>query len=155
MPTATSTSPSPEAVLLVDRPEVLALFVASGAAASGRLAVVSADGTPAPLIARLKKSFRAGLRPPVLYIHDATTILYPFAIEPIATLVRHRRGEPFVYVDLGLPPFGAPGRRFGDPALARDATVLELRAIPPAALVRYCVDAAEHVMRSGGPRTAG
>jgi hypothetical protein len=130
----------PEAILMVDRREVLELFVAM--AASGleapNFAVVCIDGSPAPLVARLARGFEEGLRAPVLYLHDAACVIYPFAIEPLATLVRHRKEEePMPFRDLGLAPLGASARRFGDPTLPSDDPILELEAIPPATLARY------------------
>ena len=44
----------------------------------------------------------------VLYLHDSTTVVYPFALEPVATLLHHGAGAPFVYADIGLPPLGGP-----------------------------------------------
>ena len=120
-----------EAILLVDRPALLDLFAASGEVASGRMALVCIDGTPSPSIASVRRGLRAGCRPPVLYIHDAATVIYPFTIEPMATMLEHRGSEPFMYFDLGLPPLGATSRRFGDPTLPRDKLVFELEAIPP------------------------
>ncbi len=87
---------------------------------------------------------RGGGAPGAGYIHDAATVIYPFMLEPLATLMMDaaRAGaEALQFVDLGLPPLGAAARRFGDPALAPDALVVALEAIPPATLVRYCVEA--------------
>jgi hypothetical protein len=137
---ASSGDAFPEAILMVDRREVVELFAAmadSGVAAPS-LAVVCIDGSPAPLVARLAHGFEEGLRAPVLYLHDATCVIYPFAIEPLATLVRRRKEEPMPYRDLGLAPLGASTRRFGDPTLPSDESILELEAIPPATLARYC-----------------
>jgi hypothetical protein len=139
----------PEAVLLVDRPAILDLFVACGATASERLAVVCIDGSPASVVAWLKAGFQAGRRAPVLYLHDAATVVYPFALEPLATLVQHPGAEPLVYADLGLPPLGATARRFGDPALPAGELILDLEVIPPATLVRYCTKAAARVVPAG------
>jgi hypothetical protein len=136
---------SPKAVLLVDRRAVLDLFEAMEETASAGLAVVCADGSPSPVVARLARSFEAGLRAPVLYLHDAATVVYPFLLEPLATLVRCAGDAPIVYRDLGLPPLGAPARRFGDPTLPDDEPILDLEAVPPAALVRYAARAAAHV----------
>jgi len=140
----------PEAVLLVDRPAILDLFTHSGAMAPSRLAVVCVDGTPAPVVARLARSFQAGRRAPVLYVHDAATVIYPFAIEPLATLVRHQGAVPLPYADLGLPPLGATARRFHDPSLAGDEPILELEALPPATLLRYCAEAARRLAAAPG-----
>jgi hypothetical protein len=137
-------------VLLVDRPAILELCLAlarAGASELRGLAVVCIDGSPAPVVARLVKRIRAGAggghhrdrwRPPVLYLHDAATVVYPFAIEPLATLVACVGDAPVVYRDLGLPPLGAAARRFGDPTLPRDEAVLHLEAIPTGTLARYC-----------------
>jgi hypothetical protein len=127
------------AVLLVDRPSILALL--RDADALEGAAIVCIDGRPAPLVTRLAQRFREGFRAPVLYLHDAATVVYPFAVEPLATLVREAGGAPIVYRDLGLPPLGASARRFGDPTMARDQPVLKLEAIPPATLARYCARA--------------
>ena len=157
MTTARASDLFPEAVLLVDRPAIAKLFDSSDAVIAGRLAVVCADGSPSAVVAMLQRGFRAGERASLLYVHDATTVLYPFAFEPLASLVEHRGSEPIDYVDLGLPPLGTSGRRFGDPAVAPGALVFELAAIPPATLVRYCTEAAaraaaERVTRGGDPR---
>ena len=132
----------PKAVLVVDRRPVLDLFVASGVIASSRVAVVCLDGTPASVVAWLRNGFRCGRRVPVGYLHDAATVVYPFEIEPIASLVQHASAEPVAYRDLGLPPLGIPARRFRAPSLPAGETILELEALPPAALVRYGVRAA-------------
>lgn len=136
----------PEAVILVDRPAILDLFVACGAIASARLAVVCIDGSPAPVVAWLVNGFRAGRRAPVLYVHDAATVVFPFTIEPLATLVGLPDHGPPAYADLGLPPLGAAARRFGDPALPPDEILLDLEAIPPATLVRSCVESARRLI---------
>jgi hypothetical protein len=127
----------PVAVLLVDRPAVVDLFLANAALLPPRTEVVCVDGTPSSTVALLTRGFRAGRRASVLYLHDAATVIYPFNLEPVATLVRHRGDDPVRYADLGLPPLGAAARRFGDPALPADEPVLELEAIPPATLLRY------------------
>ena len=133
---------APRAVLLVDRPVVRDLLRATEAIAKAGVAVVCVDGTPSPVVAWLTRELDAGLRAPVLYLHDAATVLYPFTIEPLASLVRHRDGRPIVYRDLGLPPLGATARRFADPSLLGDEPILELEAIPPATLARYVEQAA-------------
>jgi hypothetical protein len=135
----------PEALLLVDRTAILDLFVESGVVASARVAVVSVDATPAPIVDWLKRGFLAGHRAPLLYAHDAATVIYPFTVEPIATMLAQAGPEPITYVDLGLPPLGATARRFGDPTLPQEELILELEAIPPATLVRYCMDAARRL----------
>ena len=107
------------AVLLVDRPAILALFLESGALASpDRVAVVCIDGTPASVVDWLKQAFAAGRRAPVLYVHDATTVVYPFTLEPLATLLSQKDAGSIAYTDLGLPPLGATARRFADFLLA-------------------------------------
>lgn len=128
----------PEAVLLVDRPAIRDLLTAGGGIAPALLTVVCIDGTPSPVVTWLQRGFRDGGRAPVLYLHDAATVVYPFTLEPLATLVAHRGSEPVVYADLGLPPLGASARRFADPTLQGDEPILELEAIPPATLLRYC-----------------
>ncbi len=140
LPGGSDTEP-PRAVLLVDRPAILGLFLALRGERAPGVAVVCIDGTPAPVVERLAQGFREGLRLPVLYLHDAATIVYPFALEPLATLVRSQGSEAIVYRDLGLPPLGAPARRFGDPSLPADALLVDLEEIPPAALVRYAARA--------------
>ena len=140
----------PAAILLVDRPAIRDLFAAIdvapklGGVASEDLglAVVCIDGTPAALVRSLVRGFAEGLRAPVLYLHDATTIIYPFAVEPLATLVKQNDPRPIDYRDLGLPPLGAIARRFDDPVLPSDEPIFELEAIPPATLLRYCVKSA-------------
>jgi hypothetical protein len=130
------------AVLLVDRPATLARLAKTDAIAQAGIAVVCIDGTPRSVVARLERAFRTGLRAPVLYLHDAASVVYPFAIEPLATLVRRQEGRPIVYRDLGLPPLGATARRFGDPTLGTNEPILELKAIGTATLARYCVKSA-------------
>ncbi|HEY2513778.1 MAG TPA: hypothetical protein VGI39_23080 [Polyangiaceae bacterium] len=142
-----------EAVLLVDARGAAERLRACGLLAEGRVSVVSCDGTPAAQIDRWKRAIRAGARPPVLYLHDAATVLYPFTFEPLATLVACAAGEPIRFVDLGLPPLGAPARRFADLALPRDAPVLTLAAVTPQALARYAADAARALrFTRGGDR---
>ena len=132
----------PKAVLLVDRPAVLDLFVASGVIATGRLAVVCLDGTPAPVVDWLRRGFRAGRRAPVAYVHDAASIVYPFTIEPLATLVRESAGSELAFRDLGIPPHGFRGGAFTGAALPEDERILELEALPPSALLSYAARAA-------------
>jgi hypothetical protein len=123
-------------VLLVDRPAILDLFVASGAIANIRLAVVCTDGSPAPVIAWLRPGYRAGRRAPVLYLHDAATVIYPFNFEPLTTLIRYGRDEPLPYHDLGLSPLGCQARGFAE-TLPPDELLFDLEAVPPAALVSH------------------
>jgi hypothetical protein len=144
----------PEAILVVDRTAILDLFVSSGVTDAARIAVVCVDGTPPRVVARLVRQIRAGRRAPVLYLHDAATVIYPFTVEPLATILEHRGAEPLEYADLGLPPLGATARRFDDPSLARDEPILELEAIPPATLLRYCAKRARSFIGRGGPRRA-
>ncbi len=145
-------------MLLVDRPPIRDLLAKADAIASGGFAVICADGTPRPLVTRLKQEIPAGRRVAVLYLHDARTILYPFSLEPIATLLREsREGERLAYLDVGLPPLGASRERFGDSTLP-DKPIFELAAIPVPALVRYCLAAArslspEAVTRGADLRT--
>jgi hypothetical protein len=143
---------APKAVLLVDRSEIVSLFGALGPEAH-ELAVVGIDGTPRPLVAGLAQSFREGLRLPVLYLHDAATVIYPFLLEPLASLVESGGDASLLYRDLGLPPLGAAARRFGDPAIPDDEVILELEAVSPAALLEHCLKAARSLPDPGG--TAG
>ena len=126
----------PAAIVLVDRPSVLDLFVASGALAQHRLAVVALDGTPAPVVSWLKRGVAAGRRAPVVYLHDAATVVYPFAFEPLATLARLHRGR-IAFRDLGLPPLGRAAGAFAEGSLPPDETIVELEALPPSIVVRY------------------
>ncbi len=128
----------PAAIVLVDRPPILDLFVASGALARHRLAVVALDGTPQAVVSWLKRGYRAGRRAPVVYLHDADTMVYPFAFEPLATLVRHPRGA-LPFRDLGLPPRGSTAQALGDGSLPPEELILELEALPPSLVVRYAV----------------
>ena len=140
----------PAAVLLVDRPAIVGTFMASGVSGSQRLAVVCIDGSPAPVVAALKRGLRAGHRAPVLYIHDAGTVIYPFSVEPLATILE--RSDPLAYADLGLAPLGTTARRFGDPKLPPGELLFDLEAIPPAALVRYCSEAARRLVPTASAR---
>jgi hypothetical protein len=140
----------PEAVLLVDRPALVELFATSEEVSSGRLAVVCIDGSPSSTVDWLRRGIGAGRRAPVLYVHDAATVIYPFAVEPVASMLEQGGAEALAYVDLGLPPLGATARRFGDPTLPRDAVLRELAAIPPATLVRYCTESARRLAPSDG-----
>ena len=146
----------PEAVLLVDRPVIRDLLAASRVIAPACLTVVCIDGTPSTVVAWLQRGFRAGQRAPVLYLHDAATVVYPFTLEPLVTRVAHRGSEPVGYADLGLPPLGATARRFDDPTLPGDEPIFELEAIPPRTLLRYCTRAATRLVsatRTDSPRT--
>ncbi len=148
----TRPSSPPGAVLLVDRPAIREVLAAAPAIREAALAVIDAAGGPHPVVARLTRLVREGWRPPVLYLHDAATVLYPFAVEPLATLVR-LGSRPIVYRDLGLPPLGASARRFGDPRLAADIPVVALEAVPPETLARYCATAASWVSAPRAIRT--
>jgi len=136
----------PRAVLLVDRPAILDLFVACGAIAASRLAVVCLDGSPSTVVEWLRRGFEAGRRVPFVFLHDAASVVYPFTREPLATLVEHRGRVPLVYRDLGLPPLGASTRRFDDPGLPADERIFELEALPPATLVRFATLAAQRLV---------
>jgi hypothetical protein len=143
----------PAAVVLVDRPAILDLFVASGVIARSRLAVVCVDGTPSTVIAWLRRGFRAGRRAPVVYLHDAATVIYPFMVEPLSTLVRYRGDGPLAYRDLGLPPLGATVDLFDAATELGDTPILDLEALPPAALVRYAARSALRLI-PGDPNMA-
>jgi hypothetical protein len=132
----------PAAVVLVDRPTVADLFVAWGVCRARGLAAVALDGTPPRLVEHLRRGFQEGLRAPVLYLHDAATVVYPFTIEPLASLVAQPGDEPVPYQDLGLPPLGASPGRFDDASLPDEERVVELEALPPATLVRYALERA-------------
>jgi hypothetical protein len=125
----------PAAILIVDRRELVDLFAASGVLVQSRLAVVSTDGTPATVVRWLVRGIRAGFRAPVGYLHDAATVLYPFSIEPLRTLVEVAKA-PIDFIDLGLPPGGLPSTelRFCPPF---HEPVTELEAPPPAAIIAY------------------
>ena len=101
----------PAAILMVDRPTVVDLFVASGALVQARIAVVCVDGTPAHVVSWLRRGLERGHRAPVGYLHDVRTVLYPFLFEPLATMVALARGSPIPYRDLGI----GPGRALSDP----------------------------------------
>jgi len=139
----------PEAVLLVDRPAIRDLLMASAGLVPAEAAVVCVDGTPARVVAWLRRGFGEGRSAAVLYLHDAATVLYPFSLEPLATLVEQRGSAPLVYADLGLPPLGATARRFGDPALAADEPILDLEAIPPATLLRHVARSVRGLLSPG------
>jgi len=126
----------PAAIVLVDRASVLDLFIASGAIASGRLAVVSLEGDPPAIVAWLKRGFRAKRRAPVVYLHDARTVVHSFAFEPLATLAKFS-DEPIAYRDLGLPPLGLNAQDFPNAELPHDETIFALEALPAAALVAH------------------
>jgi hypothetical protein len=126
----------PAMVLMVDRREIVDLFAASGVLVQARMAVVCTDGSPAPVIAWLRRGLRAGHRAPFGYLHDAATVLYPFSLEPFATLFRVLGGEPARVVDLGLPPDGLPRRALGRGGAASER-VFELEAVEPSTLISW------------------
>ncbi len=126
----------PAAIVLVDRRPILDLFIASGVLWQRRLVAVALDGTLAPVVSWLKWGIRAGQRAPIVYLHDAATVVYPFAFEPLATLAKVLRG-PMPFRDLGLPPQGRPAAALADPSLPCREMIAELEALPPALLVRY------------------
>jgi hypothetical protein len=127
----------PKAIVLVDRPEILDLFVASGVIATAKLAVVCVDGSPASVVDWLRRGIRRGHRAPVGFLHDASTAVYPFLLEPLATLVEASPPEEIAFADLGLPVRGMDGARFPPSDLAPGERVLELEALPPSSLVAY------------------
>lgn len=129
----------PAAILIVDRPAIVDLFVASGVLVQARIAVVCVDGSPRHVVSWLTSAARRGHRAPVGYLHDARTVLYPFSFEPVATLVHVSRGESIVYRDLGI----GPDRTLHDPlgiARAYAAGARELEELPPCSLVAYAVE---------------
>lgn len=126
----------PAGILLVDRPAIVDLFVASGALVQTRIAVVCVDGTPARVVKWLKRGLLRGHRAPVGYLHDERTVLYPFFYEPLATLTAVTSSAQRAYRDLGI----GPGRSLRDPlgvarAVATQAACLE--ELPPSSLVAY------------------
>lgn len=127
----------PAAILLVDRRELVDLFAASGVLVQARLAVVCTDGTPATCVHWLRRGLRAGFRAPIGYLHDAATVLYPFALEPLRTLLEVADPRsPIEFVDLGLPPSGLAWSQL--PFCPRVAErVIELEQPPPAAIIAY------------------
>ena len=119
----------PAGVLLVDRPAIVDLFAASGALVQARIAVVDVHGYPAPVVDWLVRGARRGHRAPVGFLHDAATALYPFLLEPLASLSRSKHPPPFR--DLGI---GAGGSMRDPITRGRER---ELEAVTPAALVSY------------------
>lgn len=128
----------PAAILVFDRAELVDLAVANGLPTQGRIAVVSLDGYPANVVRWICAGIRAGHGAPVGYLHDAATVVYPFAYEPLATLAREGRRGGFSYVDLGLPPGGLPWSRlpFG-PKSPRGPPVQWLEEPPPSAILGF------------------
>jgi hypothetical protein len=139
----------PAAILLVDRPEIVDLFAASGVLVQARVAVVCIDGSPPTVVSWLCHAARRGHRAPVGYLHDARTVLYPFLFEPFATIVESLRGRPLAYRDLGIGP-GLPVR---DPLHIADAYAAgaqNLEELPPSSLVAY---AAQQLLEMVAPDT--
>ncbi len=129
----------PAAILMVDRSELVDLIVASGVVVQGRIAVVSLQGEPANVVRWLAEGFRAGHRAPVGFLHDASTVVYPFAFEPLRTLVAAELRVPISYRDLGLHPRGLPLRAlpFLSKAAFGERRFFELEEAPPSALVAH------------------
>jgi hypothetical protein len=137
----------PAAVLLVDSPRIVDAIVATGVLVQARIAVVAVDGSPAHVVSWLRRGFRLGHRAPVGYLHDASTVLYPFLIEPLATLVAAQKSGPIAYRDLGI----GPGRRLRDPlrvASARAGRARRLADVPAASLAAF---AAQELLRMVPP----
>ncbi len=125
----------PAAILLVATArrsrDIVDLFAASGALIQARVAVVDAGGHPRDVVRWLVTAARAGHTAPVGYLHDASTVLYPFFFEPLATLAA--KDEKLRFRDLGFrPPSGFRDRY-------TKKRVHELEAATPAALVSYAV----------------
>ena len=120
----------PAGILLVDRPEVVELFAKSGALIQARVAVVDVTGEPRDVVRWLIAGARAGHRAPIGYLHDATTVLYPFSFEPLRTIAAL---GPMRFRDLGF----RPGRGFRDPI--KKTRVSSLMEATPSALVSYAV----------------
>jgi hypothetical protein len=119
----------PAGILLVDRPELVERFAASGALVQGRVAVVDIHGHPREVVRWLVEGVRSGHRAPVGFLHDPATVVYPFAFEPLASLTR--ASTPLVFRDLGIRPGGA----LRDPFTRKRVTRLD--AMSPAGLVAY------------------
>ncbi len=119
----------PAGILVVDQPDVVDLFAASGALVQARVAVVDLHGYPRNVVRWLIAGARAGRSAPIGYLHDATTVLYPFAFEPLSSLTR--ADSPVAYRDLGIRPYLG----------LRDASspAFELEAVTPAALISYAL----------------
>ncbi len=137
----------PAAILLVDRPEIVDLFAASGALVQSRIAAVCTDGTPAHVVSWLRRGIRLGHTAPVGYLHDAGTVLYPFFFEPLATLVAVSGGRELRFRDLGIGP-GRPLRDLLGVAAGGASSAVFLEQIPPCALVAY---AAQELLRLVSP----
>lgn len=129
----------PACILVVDRAELVPLFAASGVVVQARMAVVTLDERPRHVVSWLRRGLRAGHRAPIGYLHDAATVVYPFASEPLATWarLRERREGEAPFRDLGLPPQGLTFERFeldGGP-------LLELEEPSPHAVIAYAARA--------------
>ena len=129
----------PKAVLLVDRPAMLDSFIGSGAMPGARLAVVCIDGSPGPVVAWLRRGFRAGppRTGPVLARrgHRRLSLRASSRSRPSSATAAAGRSCTATF---GLPPLGAPARRFGrslDAPTTRSSSIS--RPLPPAALVSY------------------
>ena len=120
----------PAGILLVDRREIVDLFAQSGALIQARVAVVDVSGHPRDVVRWLVTGARAGHSAPIGYLHDASTVLYPFSFEPLRTLAE--RGD-VRFRDLGF----RPGRGFRDPVQKK--RVMSLGDATPSALVSYAV----------------
>ncbi len=127
----------PAAVLVVDRRDLVELAVAAGLPVQGRIAVVSLDGFPATVVRWLRRGWQDGHAAPVGFLHDADTVVYPFAFEPLATFARAR--APGSYVDLGLPPGGLDWKElpFVGFEPAPGARVRSLEEPRPASILAY------------------
>ncbi len=133
----------PAAILLLDKPALVGLVAASSALVQARVAPIALDGTPAHVVRWLRRGYESGQRAPIAYVHDATTLCYPFLCEPLATLVEVNRDEPLPYKDVGLPPSGRPASAFPfTSGLSQQEQIVELEQLPPAAFVAYAVRSA-------------
>jgi len=119
----------PAGILLVDGPELVERFAASGALVQARIAVVDIHGQPRELVRWLVDGVRSGHRAPIGYLHDPTTVVYPFAFEPLASLARSTAS--LAFRDLGIGPGGA----LRDPFTRK--RVRKLAAMSPAGLAAY------------------
>ncbi len=124
----------PAGILLVDRPEVVQLFVASGVIIQARIAVVSLDGYPEHVTHWLRRGAQAGFHAPVAFLHDSTTVVYPFSFEPLATLLKQQNKEPLLFRDLGIPPGGLA---FGKRVLPTTPRYFKLSDAPSTLLITY------------------
>jgi hypothetical protein len=127
----------PAAILMVDRPELVDVFAASGVLVQARMAVVCVDGTPRPVMRWLIGGLGRGWRAPIGYLHDSATILYPFVLEPLRSCLDVLRpDESLVFRDLGLPREGLdPGELPFATRLRR--RIHRLSEPPPAAMIAW------------------